>query len=181
MNTEEFDERIASVEAFLDERRALEKTRGWRNKVSPLSLGHEDYRKTKLWKQIKGRIFLRDGNKCRRCSGNAEVVHHINYNPDVMLGRDDSKLVALCSGCHEIIHVDQSGINRAQKDQIIALTDLGLNEAHPKVAMRRDPFRIPTWRRLTAIQKQIYLDEYNSRKMKRRCETYPISSRFPSA
>ncbi len=82
------------------------KKRGWRDKVDPLTLDYSNYKKTKLWKQIKTRILERDQSKCQRCKGRAEVVHHISYLPMVMLGLEDSQLISLCSGCHNIVHFD---------------------------------------------------------------------------
>ncbi|HET9088277.1 MAG TPA: hypothetical protein VFN53_12205 [Acidobacteriaceae bacterium] len=137
MTEEELSRRIANM--HLDFLSAQKKQRGWRNKVDPLSLDYEDYRKTRLWKEmIMQRILLRDENKCRRCDG-----------------------------CHSIVHFTSSGVKRTPADQKAALTDLTLNQYLPKVDMRRDPFRIPNWERFTVVQKQTYLDEYNARKMKR--------------
>jgi hypothetical protein len=146
----------------------LKKKRGWRNKVDPLSLEYEDYRKTKLWKQIKARIFLRDNNSCKRCGGAADHVHHISYDPVVMLGQDDSRLVALCSGCHEIVHFNSSGVRRNQEEQLAALTDLSLNEAMPKVDLRRTRRNPPLWSRLTSVQKRKWLDEFEQRRREKR-------------
>jgi 5-methylcytosine-specific restriction endonuclease McrA len=139
------------------------KKRGWRDKADPLSLEYEDYRKTKLWKQIKSRIFLRDKNSCQRCGGTADYVHHISYDSIVMLGQDDSKLVALCSGCHEIVHFDSSGVKRNQDEQLAALTDISLNEVMPKVDLRRSS--PPSWSRLTSVQKMKWNEEFNQRKL----------------
>lgn len=167
MTEEEFKKCMADTDTALREREELKKTRGWRNKVDPLSLEYADYRKTRLWKEIKYRVLLRDENKCRRCGGNADVVHHISYDDDVMLGMNDDKLVSLCDGCHTIVHFTSSGAGRTDEDKIAALTDITFNEAQPKVDMRRDPFRLPNWKRLTAVQKRTYMDEYHARKMKR--------------
>ncbi|WP_368681202.1 HNH endonuclease, partial [Acinetobacter baumannii] len=68
------------------ERAQLRQKRGWYNKVDPLTLHYEDYRKTKLWKTIKARVLVRDSYQCQRCKGKATVVHHISYDQEVMLG-----------------------------------------------------------------------------------------------
>lgn len=143
---------------------SLKKKRGWRNKVDPLSLDYEDYRKTKLWKQIKARIFLRDNNSCKRCGGAADHVHHVSYDPVVMVGQDDSKLVALCSGCHNIVHFNSLDIKRNQEEQLAALTDLSLNEVMPKVDLRRTRCNPPLWSRLTSVQKRKWLGEFEQRR-----------------
>ena len=171
MITEEYlrkklDEVSAKLKAFEE----LKKKRGWRNKVDPLSLEYEDYRKTKLWKQIKERVMARDANSCQRCGGVAELVHHISYDAPVMLGEDDSKLIALCSGCHEIVHFTSAGVKRSPEEQIAALEDISLNELMPKVDLRTSPWKRPNWNRLTAIQKKAYFLEHNSKMTKKLIE-----------
>lgn len=155
---------LDNVRAKFAERELLKQKRGWRDKVDPLTLEYEDYRKTKLWKDIKGRVLNRDGHRCRRCEGKAALVHHLTYSKDVMLGRDDSGLVSLCDGCHQIVHFTSVGVLRSAEEQLAALWDLGFDEVLPKVDMRMNPFRRPIWARLTVAQKSAYLSEYNARK-----------------
>ena len=166
MTDEEFSMQMAELETAFKEREELKKQRGWRNKVDPLSLEYPDYLKTRLWKkEIRPRILLRDKNKCRRCGGNAEEAHHISYDDEVMLGMDDDKIWSLCKGCHTVVEFTNTGKKRTAEDKLAALSDVSFNEAQPEVDMRRDPFRHPHWKRLTAVQKQVYLHEYSERKM----------------
>ena len=165
IDMEEFSKQMAEVGEALKEREQLKKQRGWRDQVDPLSLDHNDYLKTKLWrKTIRPRVLLRDKYLCRRCSGKADIVHHISYDDDVLLGNNDDGLVSLCDGCHTVVHFASSGKGRTQTDQLAVLTDMSFNEAQPKVDMRRNPFRHPHWDRLTAVQKQTYLQQYNAKK-----------------
>lgn len=152
------------AEVASSERAQIKSDRGWRNKVDPLFLVYEDYRKTKLWKAIKTRVLARDSHQCRRCKGKATLVHHISYEQDVMLGCDDGKLISLCDGCHEIVHFTRTGTPRHEQDKLAALSDLDFNESIPRVDLRMNPFKRDVWKRLTAVQKSAYLAEYNARK-----------------
>lgn len=147
---------------------SLKKKRGWRNKVDPLSLDYDEYLKTKRWKEIKARILLRDNNTCKRCGGRAELVHHISYDDIVMLGQNDTKLVALCSGCHEIVHFVSADIKRDQEGQLIALSDLTLNERMPKVDLRKTNSKPLLWSRLTNVQKSEWHDEFDQKRREKR-------------
>lgn len=138
------------------------KMRGWRDKVNPLLLVNADYRKTKLWKEIRQRILERDQHLCRRCGGSApDTVHHITYADAVILGQDDEKLVAICGGCHNIVHYAPDRSHRVYEDSRSALTDLSLNEEMPKVDRRiKRPDLMPGWGRFTAAQKEQWLAEW---------------------
>lgn len=155
-----------SLKAAFAEDEQIKQKRGWRNKVDPLSLEYEDYKKTKLWKQIKSRVLIRDGHLCRRCGGKTDLVHHMSYDAEVMRGQKDSELVSLCRGCHEIVHFSRTGMRRTSEEQLAALSDMTLNEVMPKVDLRMSPFNMPVWTRLTATQKLAYLSEHNQRKIK---------------
>jgi len=166
MTPEELRKQLDSLRAAFAEHEQIKQKRGWRNKVDPLSLEYEDYKKTKLWKQIKSRVLIRDDHLCRRCGAKADLVHHLSYDVEVMLGQLDSKLVSLCSGCHEIVHFSSTGMRRTSEEQLDALSDMALNEVIPKVDLRMSPFKRSVWKRLTAAQKSAYLSEYNKRKIK---------------
>jgi 5-methylcytosine-specific restriction endonuclease McrA len=157
--------RLDEVFAHRKDQEGIKKQRGWRNKCDPLSLEYEDYRKTKLWKTIKCRVMIRDNHHCQRCGGAAELIHHICYDDLVMLGQDDSKLIALCSGCHELVHYKNTGEKRNSAEQITALTDMELNEKMPKVDLRLSRRQPKMWSRLTSVQKREWNDEFNRRKM----------------
>jgi len=88
-------------------------------------LGYKDYdnyRSRALWKRIRERILERDDRTCRRCKGEATVVHHRSYSEVVLKGEDDEQLVSLCEGCHEVVEFDDSGVRRSdtEKESILA-------------------------------------------------------------
>lgn len=75
-------------------------------KQSLLEMGFTSYRQyldSDLWKGIRERVLKRDRGCCRRCGGHATQVHHTHYWREVLEGRDDSYLVAICRGCHKAI------------------------------------------------------------------------------
>lgn len=164
------DSLLSLAETAGAERAQPGQKRGWYNKVDPLTLGYEDYRKTKLWKTIKARVLVRDRHQCQRCKGKATVVHHISYDQEVMSGCNDEKLISLCDGCHEVVHFTSAGERRCADDQLAALSDLDLNELVPKVDLRMDPFKRPVWKRLTSTQRSAYLAEHNAKKIRNRYE-----------
>jgi hypothetical protein len=67
---------------------------------------YENYLKSGLWASIRIRVMNRDGNRCRRCFSEANVVHHKSYEDDVMSGDNDAMLVSLCFNCHRFIEFD---------------------------------------------------------------------------
>jgi hypothetical protein len=84
----------------------------------PRLMDHADYLETPLWKkQIRPHIMERDNGKCQRCGERATEVHHLSYEGRVMLGENDSELVALCRGCHEMVGRDEKGLARSKSEQ----------------------------------------------------------------
>ena len=77
------------------------------------------YLKSSLWRKIKRRVLKRDNYVCQRheCGIKAKEIHHRSYDPEVMRGNDDSKLISLCSGCHSYISFDESGKLRPTEEQ----------------------------------------------------------------
>jgi len=158
----------------LAEREALERQTGRIDTVDPVSLEERDYRRTKLWQKIRRRVFARDGKTCRRCGGSATIVHHVTYDPPVMRGEDDSKLVALCEGCHTIVPFLPSGERRGLAEAECALADLDLNDLIPLAAMSVPfkglrysvawklsvtPRHPATWNRMTDVQSKAWQAE----------------------
>ena len=73
--------------------------------------GYAAYLASAEWKAIRTRVLARDNNRCP-CGMPATEVHHRDYSPAVMLGKDDSKLIALCHGCHQFISYREPGSKR---------------------------------------------------------------------
>ena len=63
---------------------------------------YNDYLKSAKWRTMRSLVMERDNGTCRRCSSQAEHVHHLNY--DRVGDESMSDLVAVCSGCHKWIH-----------------------------------------------------------------------------
>lgn len=64
---------------------------------------HSEYLDSPLWKGIRTRVLIRDGNKCRVCLKNARHVHHRSYDYATMSGRNLGRLVSICDSCHREI------------------------------------------------------------------------------
>lgn len=63
---------------------------------------YQAYLDSPLWLTIRMRIMARDTGWCRCCKRRAAIsVHHITYDKPVMLGNDDTQLIAICAGCHK--------------------------------------------------------------------------------
>lgn len=74
-------------------------------------LGYQNYKEylgSSDWKEIR-RTVLELDPLCILCSKQSEVVHHIRYTPDVLLGLSNSRLAALCNKCHEKIEIEDDG------------------------------------------------------------------------
>lgn len=100
---------------------------------------YENYRKRKLWKAIRDRIFERDRCKCRRCYGPAEVVHHRSYACEVMEGNADEWLVSLCHGCHTVVEFDDFNVRRSwpEKERVLWTPDMRIDFPEPVIDLRR--------------------------------------------
>ena len=60
------------------------------------------YLECDAWRDLRQRVFARDGGKCRGCNEDAEQVHHLTYERVGYEILDD--LVSICTACHEMIH-----------------------------------------------------------------------------
>jgi hypothetical protein len=64
---------------------------------------YDDYLASDQWASIREEIKQAAGGKCRACPKPARDVHHRDYRPRVLAGRDHNALVALCRSCHRKI------------------------------------------------------------------------------
>lgn len=62
---------------------------------------YTDYLKSSLWSWIRARVLVRDRERCVKCGGVADSVHHASYSGRVLAGEDLEWLVSVCDGCHE--------------------------------------------------------------------------------
>jgi len=67
---------------------------------------YSDYRKSTLWKVIRGIVVSRDSKECcaTLCGNSAWTVHHLSYTRETLLGVSPCQLICLCHECHE--HVE---------------------------------------------------------------------------
>jgi hypothetical protein len=62
-----------------------------------------DFYRSEYWKLVKEAVLISKGFKCFRCSGNANQVHHLNYD---RVGEDHlypETLAAVCRSCHGLV------------------------------------------------------------------------------
>lgn len=79
-----------------------------------LSLGYESYRDyltSALWKFIRTAKLSVDPN-CEICGIPAAAVHHIRYDRDTLIGKNQRGLVSVCCQCHRDIEFTSAGRKR---------------------------------------------------------------------
>lgn len=83
---------------------------------------YERYMKSPLWQAIRKEVLDRDDHKCMTCGDPANEVHHRSYSPEVMDGRDNSKLTSLCGRCHNRIHYgsDNFKLTRSKTEKLLS-------------------------------------------------------------
>jgi hypothetical protein len=56
--------------------------------------------RSEVWATIRKRV-ISQATVCAKCLKNKpSQVHHIDYTHEVLAGKDDSLLLAVCGGCH---------------------------------------------------------------------------------
>jgi hypothetical protein len=93
------------------------------------SLDYRDYLKSKDWKKIRKRVLASANYLCAGCGGIADTVHHRDYRPRVLNGEDDAPLVALCSECHDAVHIDNDATDAWDKAEAALAALIAMNEA----------------------------------------------------
>jgi hypothetical protein len=72
-------------------------------------MGYADYaayRASPLWKAIRRRVRIRDGNRCRICDAGTLIVHHDDYGRETLDGLSISRLYCVCHDCHQSIEFE---------------------------------------------------------------------------
>lgn len=150
----------SEIMALLDELRAYN-TLGGKNSDVVLMDYQGEYLESKEWKKIKRRILKRDRNICVRCGGRGTVVHHRSYEREALEGKADHRLVTICSPCHNVIHVDDSGKKRSfeECEAILQQRPDPNDFPEPKIDLRRDTLKDlpPQWSRMTEAQGKNWL------------------------
>jgi len=63
---------------------------------------YQDYLNGDLWLDIKARVLFMY-KTCYCCGQKAQLVHHMSYEKDVLLGKNLKMLKSICHRCHESI------------------------------------------------------------------------------
>ena len=102
---------------------------------------YADYLRSDLWRTIRKRILVRDGNRCCVCHGKASEVHHAAYTRAAMLGQEDEQLLSLCRDCHKGIEFTPGGSKRR-------LAEVGgkrIRRRPPKPQQKQAEYKPETW------------------------------------
>lgn len=75
-------------------------------------LDYDQYLKSPLWRKIRKLVLTEAQHQCWACGGKATEVHHRDYRPRVLDGRDLLPLVPICRACHKLVHYDATGRQR---------------------------------------------------------------------
>jgi hypothetical protein len=65
---------------------------------------YDRYRAGTGWQWVRFQVFERAAHTCQGCGEAATQVHHRDYRPQVMLGKDLAPLISLCATCHSTVH-----------------------------------------------------------------------------
>jgi 5-methylcytosine-specific restriction endonuclease McrA len=131
------------------------------------------YLRSKEWLHIRRRVLKRDQRQCWRCGGQATLVHHRSYAPEVLAGNNDEQLASLCEGCHTVVHYEDSGAERPwhETERILLEKCHVADFPTPKVDLRRRwPNFPPEWPRMTAVQRSAWQQEHSRIKFARLME-----------
>jgi hypothetical protein len=70
---------------------------------------YESYLQSPLWRRIRKEVLLASKGKCVGCDNRASEVHHRDYRPRVLAGKDLAALVPVCKSCHDKIEGARKG------------------------------------------------------------------------
>ncbi|HSW15063.1 MAG TPA: hypothetical protein VLI06_19605 [Solimonas sp.] len=87
------------------------------------SMSHSEYLRSPLWRRIRRRVMKRDSSQCQLCLRRADVVHHISYEYQVIVGKRDDDLVSLCNACHEALEFDSDGRHRSVEEKLAVFSE----------------------------------------------------------
>jgi hypothetical protein len=75
-------------------------------------MGYNNYREYLagiVWAKIREKVMELHKNRCTVCSRKSTVIHHREYNENVLRGIDITSLEPLCWECHRRIEYDEYG------------------------------------------------------------------------
>lgn len=76
---------------------------------------YKAYLKSKLWREIRKRVFAAKGRRCVLCGCKATQIHHRSYDRATLLGLILTFLEPVCKRCHEGIEFTESGRKRTRR------------------------------------------------------------------
>jgi hypothetical protein len=85
---------------------------------------YDHYLSSWLWVEIRGAVLDRDGHKCKLCGADTNIVHHINYSKDTLLGDSLDALVSVCQACHRKIEFTDKNKKRSLFGAVMAYRKL---------------------------------------------------------
>ncbi len=149
------------------------------NRIGP----QPDFYRSQYWKLVKEAVLTLKEFKCCRCGGNANQVHHLNYD---RVGEDHlypETLVAVCTSCHGLVEYArkaESLISRISRRISLCkgfLEDrrgcLDQDAAHIYARLLEYQGELPELRRLFATRTY-----YSNRLIKSKTEAEAVSARF---
>ena len=66
------------------------------------------YLASPFWRRIRDEELRKAGHRCAACQSPTKTIHHRDYRPRVIAGKDRAALIALCTRCHERVHQEES-------------------------------------------------------------------------
>ncbi len=84
-----------------------------------LSLGfrtYQHYLQSKLWARLRSSAFMLARGKCKLCGSRPDVIHHVSYSRDTLLGNEMDNLAAVCRACHKKVEFADDGSKRSLAD-----------------------------------------------------------------
>jgi hypothetical protein len=76
-------------------------------------VSYKAYLDSDLWRSIRERAFRVHGHACKMCGEPTHILHHKNYEWEVLSGKTVKGLVPLCKSCHYKIEFDIRGHKRS--------------------------------------------------------------------
>ena len=105
---------------------------------------YETYMRSALWQAIRKEVLDRDCYKCLACGDPANEVHHRSYDPEVLEGRDNSKLASICGRCHNRIHYSDENVKLTRSKTEKMLSSMILRHAKRSGTVSYTHLTLPT-------------------------------------
>ena len=94
---------------------------------------YQAYLKSRLWAEVRERVFAIKGRLCHLCGKPAVQAHHTRYHEADLLGRKLKHIYPVCRQCHRKIEFDGYGnknsVVRAKKEFVLLMRRRRLRSA----------------------------------------------------